>query len=244
MATTKRQTREALGVKAGDQIVIRGKVAFSELATPVEGDRLTQKVERQKKLGMVYPTTVPHRSVTITDVSVEPEFQGTPLATYHGQEIYVNKDGKHAMTLESKSPFAPDFFHDQGDGKAVKITELPAELGVGQEVKVLITAFASKKYANLGSAFDAFVLPPGEINYYENTAASQIGAFGLKLDGEEAPVAKTEDVDPSDNPFGAAPADTAVEETAVETPAPAVDAVPEDAKPEEPSGGVVDNPFA
>lgn len=246
--TEKRQTREALGVKAGDEVIIRGTVAFSEIAEKVEGDRLAQKVERQKKMGMIYPTDKPHYSLSIVDVSVDPKYQGTPLAKFYGQEVYTNKDNQTAMTLESKSPFAPKIFHNQGDGKAVEITKLPAEFGQGQEVQLLVRAFASKKFANLGSAFEAILLPAGDIKYYTSGASSQIEAFGLELDGVEAPVAQVDDLSTEDNPFGgsAEPVET-VETPTIEavTPEEVISNVPVDAKPAAPAtGGAVDNPFA
>lgn len=228
---------EELGAQVGDQIILEGKVAFSEVAQRVEGERLERKIKRQESQGFKYPTTDPHYSLSLVDVGIGADFQGTPLAQYYGEKVYENKDGKLALTLETKSKFPPRFYHEQEDGTAVEIEELPAELGVGQEVKVLIKTFGSKKFSNMGSSFDAVLIAPGEINYYSNNAASEIEAFGLKP-AEGAPKAETTSVSDGDNPFGASANDTE------ETEESAVADVPEDAKPDEPSGGAVDNPFA
>ena len=237
---------EDLGAKVGDQIIIEGTVAFSEVATRVEGDRLARKIERQEKQGFKYPETRPHYALSLVDVAIDPQSQGTPLAIYYGDErAYTNKDGKLAMTLETTSNFPPRIYHEQEDGTAVQIEELPAELAVGQKVKVLIQTFASKKFANMGSSFNALLLPAGEVKYYVNNASAEIEAFGLKA-SEAAPVAATKpDTNPANNPFGASAPEETAEEPAEETSSNPFANVPNDAKPEEPSGGsVVDNPFA
>lgn len=235
---------ESLGATVGEQIIIKGKVAFSEIAKRVEGEKLARKIERQEKLGMNFPQRKPHYSLSLVDVQVDPAYVGSPLAKYYGEKVYKNKDGKFALTLETTSKFPPRIYHGQEDGTAVVLEELPAELAVGQEVSVLIKTYASKQYANMGSSFDAILLPAGEVQYYSNNASSEIEAFGLKPADNVGPVdaPETTAVDVNDNPFGSseqAPAETA------ETKADPVEDVPADAKPEAPAGGVVtDNPFA
>lgn len=233
---------ESLGATVGEQIIIKGKVAFSEIAQRVEGEKLARKIERQEKLGMNFPQRKPHYSLSLVDVQVDPAYAGTPLAKYYGEKVYQNKDGEYALTLETTSKFPPRIYHGQEDGTAVVLEELPAELAVGQEVSVLIKTYASKQYSNMGSSFDAILLPAGEVKYYSNNASSEIEAFGLKPAENAAPVDSPEStpVDENDNPFGG----NEKSETA-ETKAEPVDNVPADAKPEAPAGGVVtDNPFA
>lgn len=236
---------EQLGVKAGDRIIVKGKIAFSEIATRVEGKRLEDKVKRQKARGFMYPDDKPHYAISIVDVDILPEYKGTPLATYYGERTYPNKEGKYALSLTSTSPFPPRIFHNREDGKAVRIQELPAEFAVGQEVQVLIDAYQPKNFARLGSSFSALLLPAGDISYYTDTAASEIEAFGLELVGEEKPEAVVSNEDISDNPFGGGisePETTPEPEGETEA---TINNVPEDAKPDTaPSGGVVDNPFA
>ena len=233
---------ESLGATVGEQIIIKGKVSFSEIAQRVEGKKLERKIERQEKIGMKFPQRKPHYSLSLVDVEIDQAYAGTPLATYYGEKVYQNKDGQFALTLETTSKFPPRIYHEQADATAVVLEELPAELAVGQEVSVLIKTYASKQFANMGSSFDAILLPAGEVKYYSNNAASEIEAFGLKpAEGAGATdEPSTTPVNNADNPFGGneTPAETAVE-------APAATDVPEDAKPEAPAGGVVtDNPFA
>lgn len=237
---------EDLGAKVGDQIIIEGTVAFSEIATRVEGERLARKIERQEKQGFKYPETRPHYALSIVDVAIDPQSQGTPLAQYYGEQVYTNKDGKLALSLVTTSNFPPRIYHEQEDGTAVQIEELPAELAVGQKVKVLIQTFASKKFSNMGSSFNALLLPAGEVSYYTNNAASEIEAFGLKPAEAQPQATVKPDTDPADNPFGAsAPEQTEEpkqEEAAASNP---FANVPADAQPDEPAGGgIVDNPFA
>ena len=238
---------ESLGATVGEQIIIKGKVSFSEIAQRVEGEKLERKIERQEKIGMKFPQRKPHYSLSLVDVEIDQAYAGTPLAKYYGEKVYQNKDGKFALTLETTSKFPPRIYHEQADGTAVVLEELPAELAVGQELSVLIKTYASKQFANMGSSFDAILLPAGEVKYYSNNAASEIEAFGLKAADNVGTTTtpETTAVDVANNPFGGAeaPAETPVAET-VETPSPVED-VPADAKPDSPAGGVVtDNPFA
>lgn len=235
---------ESLGATVGEQIIIKGKVAFSEIAQRVEGEKLARKIERQEKLGMKFPQRKPHYSLSLVDVKVDPAYTGTPLAKYYGEKVYQNKDGEYALTLETTSKFPPRIYHGQEDGTAVVLEELPAELAVGQEVSVLIKTYASKQYANMGSSFDAILLPAGEIKYYSNNASSEIEAFGLKPadNVKSVDTADSTPVESGGNPFGGN--DAPATETA-ESKADPVEDVPADAKPEAPTGGVVsDNPFA
>lgn len=233
---------ESLGATVGEQIIIKGKVSFSEIAQRVEGKRLESKIERQEKIGIKFPQRKPHYGLALVDVEIDQAYAGTPLAKYYGEKVYQNKEGKYALTLDTTSKFPPRIYHEQADGTAVVLEELPAELAVGQEVSVLIKTYASKQFANMGSSFDAILLPAGEVKYYSNNAASEIEAFGLKpaegVGATDEPV--TAPVNNADNPFGGSetPVETTVE-------APAATDVPADAKPEAPAGGVVtDNPFA
>lgn len=231
-----KKTREEMGVKAGDKIIIKGIVTFSEVATRVEGQRLDDKIKREEGRGAKFPVTVPHYAIAIEDVEVGDEYKGTPLANYHGQEVYLNKAGKSAMGMVTKSPFKPNVYHIQADGKALQL-ELEAELGKGQPVELLVEAFGSKTYAKLGSSFSALKLPQGNIKMYSSSANSEIEAFGLEM----------VDVAPVQSPYGGAAVAT------VEAPSSFVES-PVATKVGNPSadpfvntqataGGITDNPF-
>lgn len=235
-----KKSLEDLNVQARDKVIVRGKVAFSEIATRVEGERLAEKVKRQEAKGFKFPETKPHYALALVDVSVKDEFQGTPLATYIGQDVYKNKDNKHALQLVSKSPFAPSIYHIV-NGEAVKLDGLDAELAPGQEVEVLIEAYKPKQFNRLGSSFNAVMLAEGNIQYYGNNAVSEIEAFGVKpaASVKDAPATPAQ---PAEQSF--APESTATAETFGST-IPA-DALPEIAATNEApasTGGMVDNPF-
>lgn len=236
---TKKPTREELGVQTGDQIIIKGVVTFSEVASRVEGKRLEEKVKRDESRGAKYPTKVPHYAITLEDVEVVDAYKGTPLAVFHGQDIYQNKAGKVALSLVTKSPFKPNVYHVQDDGKSVQI-ELESELGKGQHVELLIKAYGSKDFSNMGSSFNAIKLPTGDIKYYSSSSNSEIEAFGLEM----APVGV---VAPVQSPYGgAAVATVEAPSSFVESPVatkvgnPSADPF---VNTQTPAGGITDNPF-
>ena len=172
----KKQTREQLGVKAGDKIILKGKVTFARLDKVVTGEALAKENERRAKLNML--PTKEFRSVTIEDPEVV-QGQGTPLAMYYGQSVYQSKsNGKNTMSFESKSLYPPQYGHMQ-DGKIVQIPDPQRNPAQGQEIYLMISAFAPKGFNNLGSTFDAIVFGEGEIKFYENNNA--LSGFGEAL---------------------------------------------------------------
>lgn len=173
-----KQTREQMGVKEGDQIVIKGKVSFSRLDKAVEGEALAKENERRSRLGMLH--TKAFRSVSIEDPEV---VQGgnTPLANFHGQDVYKAKGtGKPTMSLESKSLFAPSYGHIQEDGTVLEMADPQKNPAQGQIVYLMITAFKAKGFNNLGSTFDTVVFEKGPINFYEGKGNSLAG-FGKAM---------------------------------------------------------------
>lgn len=197
-----KQTREQLGVKAGDSIIIKGTVAFARLDKLVEGDALARENERRAKMGMLH--TKPFRSITIEDPEIV-KGQGSPLAMFHGQSVYVSKTtGKQTMSFESKSLFAPQYGHIQ-NGKIVEIADPMRNPAQGQVVYLMITAYAPKGFNNLGSTFDAIVFEEGPIRFYEgNNSLAGFGA-ALNMPVEPLPQVQPEPVQPDNQGFANAP---------------------------------------
>lgn len=173
-----KQTREQLGVQPGDQIILKGKVAFARLDKAVTGEALARENERRAKLGMM--KTKEFRSITIEEPEIV-QGEGTPLANFHAQSVYQSKTtGKPTMSFESKSLFAPDFGHMQENGTILEMADPQKNPAQGQEVYLMISAFAPKGFNNLGSTFDAVVYGPGEIKFYEGKNNSLAG-FGQAM---------------------------------------------------------------
>lgn len=160
-----KQTREQLGVKAGDEIILKGNIAFSRLDKLVEGEALVKENERRRKIGAI-AAEKPFRLVVIEDIEVV-KGKNSPLATYYGSDVFADKKtGKQRLSIESKSPKAPVFGHMQDGGSVLQIADPEKNPNTGQEVYLHIKAFASKGYSNLGSTFNAVVYGPGEISFY------------------------------------------------------------------------------
>lgn len=201
--------REDFGVKAGDQIVVRGTVSFARLDKLVEGEALEKENARRTRNGGM--TTKPFRSITIEN----PEFvqgAGSPLAQYHESKAYVNKKtGAPTLSLESKSLFPPKYGHIQEDGTLLEMDDPKKNPAIGQVVYLLIKAFAPKAQGafNLGSSFESIAFEKGPINFYEGSSNSLEGfgeALGMKV-VPMAPQAPNADQGAQTNQggFGAAP---------------------------------------
>lgn len=183
-----KQTREQLGVKEGDKIILKGKVAFARLDKAVEGDALARENERRARLGMLH--TKPFRSVVIEEPEIV-QGHGTPLAAFHGQDVYNAKGtGKPTMSFESKSLFAPSYGHIQENGTILEIADPQKNPAQGQVVYLMVTAFKAKGFNNLGSTFDAVVFEKGAIQFYEGKGNSLAG-FGqaMNMPVENMPMA-------------------------------------------------------
>lgn len=219
-----RQTREDLGVQLTDTIVLKGKVTYCRIARKIEGEELERQNKEKEAKGM-YPSTRPYYALTLEDVEIV-RGQGTPLAQYHGQEVYTNKAGKNAISLTSIGTYPPTVMH-KGVGQAEpQAITLEKDLATGQEVEVLMNVFTSNQYKKLSSSFKAILLPEGEIRYYEGNAnASVLAGFGLESapapagvdlapEIPSAPVAPATPAPAESNPFAsvepAAPAQTNV----------------------------------
>ena len=183
-----KQTREQLGVKEGDKIILKGKVAFARLDKAVEGEALARENERRARLGMLH--TKPFRNVVIEDPEIV-QGHGTPLANFHGQDVYQAKGtGKPTMSFESKSLFPPSYGHMQENGTIQEIADPQKNPAQGQVVYLMVTAFKAKGFNNLGSTFDAVVFEKGAIQFYEGKGNSLTG-FGqaMNMPVENMPMA-------------------------------------------------------
>lgn len=172
-----RQTREQLGVKEGDQIILKGVVTFAKLDKPIEGEALMEENARRAKLGIIKADS-PFRSITIEKPEII-QGKGSPLANYYGQLVYNDKKtNTPRMSFESKSQFPPQYGHIQ-NGEIVEIPDPQKNPATGQVVYLLLKAYKAKGFANLGSTFNAIVFEEGPIQYYEGV--NSLAGFGEAL---------------------------------------------------------------
>lgn len=202
-----KQTREQLGVQPNDKIILKGRVTFARLDKAVTGEALAKENERRAKLGML--KTKEFRSVTIEEPVVV-QGQDTPLANFHAQEVYNAKaSGKPTMSFESKSLYPPQYGHMQENGAVQEMEDPQKNPAQGQEVYLMISAFAPKGFNNLGSTFDAIVFPPGEIQFYEGKA-NNLAGFGQAMNMPVQPLGNngsgqpqpTQEPAPQEQPVG------------------------------------------
>lgn len=223
MTKTVKLTREQLGVQKDEMIVIEGIVSYAKVDKLVEGEALIAESKRRVSLNMI-AADKPFRSISITEPRIV-KGEGTPLAAYHGQNVYTDKNGVKAMSLESKSQYAPKYGHIQNN-VLVEIPDPMKNPAPGQKVLLFIQAYGSKQYSKIGSSFNAIVFPEGDIKFYEggNGGGNGLAGFGQALDLpvqnlsgqaptpanmlESAPAAAAPVEQPVANGFGTAPVQT------------------------------------
>lgn len=212
--------REALGVKPNDTIVISGTVVYARLLSKIEGAELEADTRNRKSRGQI-PKERPYYTVTIEDVEVS-NGAGTPLANFHGQEVYTRKtNGKKAITLESQSAFPVKMFQQDATNPSQAHPLAPTqEFAPGQKISILVKAYNSKQYNVISSSPQAILVPAGNISYYSaNGSAADLAGFGLQLtpasevSSESMPPLPTQSVSEApapapetvaENPFGQA----------------------------------------
>lgn len=188
-----KQKREEFGVKPGDEIVIKGTVIFSRLDKLVEGQTLIDENVRRKARGMIQADT-PFRSISIENPEVVVG-QDTPLAKYHGQDVYTSAKGTPTMTLESKSKYPPSYGHKIDSENIQAMADPEKNPSIGQVVYLHIKTFQSKGYSNLGSTFNSIVFEEGPISFYEGSDA--IIGFGTALGMNVIPAEKSAPATPN-----------------------------------------------
>lgn len=271
MTKVAKLTREQLGVQKDEMIVIEGTVSYARVDKLVEGEALAAESKRRVGLGMM-AAEKPFRSISITEPRIV-KGEGTPLAAFHGQSVYEDKNGKKAMSLESKSQFAPKYGHIQNN-VLVEIPDPMKNPAPGQKVLLFIQAYGSKQYTKIGSSFNAIVFPEGEIKFYEGgNGGNGLAGFGQALDlpvqnlSGQAPEpanmlqqptsAPVEPSQPVNNGFGTAPAQPVTNgfgtapvqqpSEPAQTPAPSMDEQFSgfgQATPQPQTAGQTSNPFA
>ena len=232
----------ATQLREGQIILVRGKTAFSRLARVIEGEALTKRVAEAKARGQLYPTSVPHTTISLSDAQVvyaDPSAP-TPEELYTSEKTYDIKKGENAgkkgFSVDNRGNFLPVILEQDPDNPGEhRQLVLPQDLAVGLDVTLVLNVFASGDYANKGLGIQYVILNEPVRYYASGVDRSELAARGLIINGEIRPIGKDEST------AAQAPADSVVNADGVALPgqlsapqapvAPAAPVVPQPAQP-------------
>ena len=164
-------------------IYVRGQVAFSRIASKIDGAELAKQNQEAAAKGRM-----PHAKPYVTISIKNPQILNTELppqvVSVLQERFYVSKtDGLTYFSQESKSPFLPAVVYSReagelaGQGIADDNVPLPAELAKDLDVTIGVSLFSKNGFAGLGISH---ILVNEPIRYYASSSmASDFASQGI-----------------------------------------------------------------
>lgn len=183
---------KAESLRPGQQILVTGKTSFSRLAALIEGPALARRIEQERARGSLYPTTVPHTTISIVDAQVSPAdpTNPTPEETFVHEKTYEGKTGANAgkrmYGVDNKSKILPVVLEPDPDnpGQYRQLDLAGRELAQDLQVTLVLQVFAPKEHVKRGIGLQQVVLHE-EPKFYssagQDTAA--LTARGIVVSG-------------------------------------------------------------
>lgn len=181
----------AARLRKGETILVTGKISFSRLARLIEGEDLARRIAAETKRNSLYPTTVPHTTISIVDAVVDYADPANPTIEeqYVAEKFYTAKKGENAgkvsFGIDNKSANLPTVFQPNTDQSGTySQLILENDLDSGLEVTLVLNTFESGSYANKGVGLQQVILR--EAPRYYNSAANSglLAARGIIITGD------------------------------------------------------------
>ena len=193
-------------LNAGAQILVRGKISFSRLAKVIDGQELATRVAQEKARGRIYPTDVPHTTVSVVDAQLMP---ANPAALtideqFVQEKIYTvgsgENQGKMAYGVDNKGTILPTVLElDPENPGAYRQLVLERDLASGVDVILVLQVYKPKNYAKHGIGIQQVVLQE-PVRYFASAGAdtAALAARGIivsgpirTVDGAQSPAGDT-----------------------------------------------------
>lgn len=174
----------------GETVYVRGKTAFTRIASLIEGAELERRNSRSNSL---YKNQKPYVNMSITEPVIEPADPAnyTFNEKFHNERIYVNNNGVPSFQRDFTTKILPMVFLDQGEkddnGNTVlqQINPLEGELAQGQDVTLVLNHYATTTGTGIG--LQAVIVHEPEIRYSVSGISGQLAARGLVISGSVTP---------------------------------------------------------
>lgn len=177
-------------LREGQQILVRGHVAFSRIASLIEGAALQRRIEQERARGSMYPTTQPHTTISLVDAQVLPLDAANPTLEeqFVNEKIYEIKkgenQGKRGFGIDNKSTFLPTVLEQDPDNAGVyRQLVLERDLAGGLDVTLVIQTFKPNGYEKRGLGLQQVVLNEPVRYYASGVDTSALAARGIVVNG-------------------------------------------------------------
>lgn len=177
-------------LQEGAQILVRGKISFSRLASLVNGEALQRSIEQAKKRGALYPTTKPHTTVSLVDAVVLPANPAgfSQEEQYVQEKIYAVKSGDNAgrqgFNIDNVSTYLPTVLElDPENAGTYRQLVLERGLASGLDVTLVIQVFKPAGFEKRGLGLQQVVLNEPVRYYTSGVDSSALAARGIVVNG-------------------------------------------------------------
>lgn len=165
-------------------IFIRGKVAFSRLASRIEGAELEEKNQVAKSKGWITHQK-PYIHITISNPTIVGNTAPEQVANVIRERFFTRQDGTVGYTIESKSPFWPTYLYSsevedhKNECVVPEGTTIPRELAVGLDVTIGAQLFMGKGSFNPGLGIKYIILNEPVRYFTSSNSSSDLEALGM-----------------------------------------------------------------
>lgn len=214
-------------LREGQTILVKGFISFSRLARLIEGAELDKRVADGRKRGQLYPTTVPHTTISLIDAAIDFADQAAPTLEeqYVAEKLYAVKNGDNAgkigFNIDDKSAYLPAVFEPNPEKAGThRQVILDSDLASGIPVTLVLNTFGSDKYAKKGLGLQQVILHEPVRYYSQGVDTSALAARGIVIDGPITRVAGVDSMAAAPAP-AELPAGTTTDGNGYPVPAPA-----------------------
>lgn len=152
-------------LREGTQIFVTGNISFSRLAKLIEGAALARSIEQAQKRNALYPTKVPHTTISLVNASIltAPGAAMTPEEEFVANQIYDIRSGENAgrkgYNIDNKSTYLPTILEPDAENPgAHKQLVLDRDLATGLSVTLVLEVFKPKDYEKRGIGLQQVIL--------------------------------------------------------------------------------------
>lgn len=185
-------------LREGQHILVQGTISFSRLAALIEGEALQRSIQQATARGALYPTKVPHTTVSLVDAQVLPADANaiTPEEQFVFEKIFAIKSGDNAgkpgFSIDNKSNYLPTVLEmDPDNAGEYRQLVLERDLATGMSVILVLETFKQGDYAKRGLGLQQVILQEPVRYYSSGFDASALSARGIIVNGPVRSVAGT-----------------------------------------------------
>lgn len=179
-----RKTINTNQLTPNDMVFIRGKLVWSNIAKPVEGEELQKEIRRNQDMKRRYYPTSPHTTIALHDARVEyknPQMK-TLFETYIEEAMYQSKDPKKSgwnYRLDATGTILPQVARREADGTTLTQIQLASEPAVGLDVTVILRVYQTRAGMNNGIAIDTVIINEPLVYRASSPSQNEMAERGL-----------------------------------------------------------------